>query len=93
MIILVVFLRWMETLRDHFVMSLINFQVSELFYSLLLKLGCCYPVVHCQVLGMYFKELHTCLVNGALLRLLLVINFPMEMVTWIKIQDCACLQD
>ena len=61
--------------------------------SLLLKLGCCYPVVHCQVLGMYFKELHTCLVNGALLRLLLVINFPMEMVTWIKIQDCACLQD
>ena len=45
-------------------------------------------MVHYQVLGMYFKELHTCLVNGALLRLLLVINFPMEMVTWIKIQDC-----
>ena len=30
MIILVVFLRWMETLRDHLVMSCINFQVSEL---------------------------------------------------------------
>ena len=28
MIILVVFLRWMETLRDHFVMSCINFQVE-----------------------------------------------------------------
>ena len=91
MIILVVFfLRWMETLRDHFVST---FRCRSSFYSLLLKLGCCYPVVHYQVLGMYFKELHTCLVNGALLRLLLVINFPMEMVTWIKIQDCACLQD
>ena len=80
----------METLRDHFVST---FRCRSSFYSLLLKLGCCYPVVHYQVLGMYFKELHTCLVNGALLRLLLVINFPMEMVTWIKIQDCACLQD
>ena len=63
------FLRWMETLRDHFVST---FRCRSSFYSLLLKLCCCYPVVHCQVLGMYFKELHTCLVNGALLRLLLV---------------------
>ena len=38
---------------------------------------------------MYLKELHTCFVIGAPLRLLLFIDTPMGIVTWIENQVCA----